>query len=323
MNALIIPMVLGIIIISIFLYFTLRPSTAQQTFAIGPYKLSSKSVAIASTAFSSIDTSTAFLKDGQGTFQCFVYLDQLSKTGEHVDCGQDMNQPSCETGLYNACTCTTPNDCTNCVHSGYKHLVSLYGVYTLEIMNVPDASRPNSVAVQLAIRTNTENTKEEKVSQIETIPLPPLSQQKWTMITISREGRRIDVYYNNEMVSSSKTTNMICVSNVNGSPVMIGDSGLSGQIGVLSFFLNRFSIQDVSTAYARNTDTRGSPLQIATDKDTFTQSFSPGADTFSILHRLCLDGSCLTLPRVGQPDISTGSNIFTTNEPPQVLATNA
>ena len=80
------------------------------------------------------------------------------------------------------------------------------------------------------------------------------------MVTISREGRRIDVYYNNSIVSSSKTMNMISVTNVNGSPVMLGDSGLSGQIALLSFFPNRYSIQDVTTAYTKFTDTRGNPF---------------------------------------------------------------
>lgn len=260
MNKLTILIVLSVIIISIFLYFILRRSIVQQTTVRGPLQLSSKVVAIGSENFSTIDSSTEFLKDGQGTFQFFVYLDQLARTGEHVDCGQDTNQPSCDTGLYNQCSCASSSDCENCAHAGYKHLVSLYGVYTLEIMNVPDASRPNSVAVQLAVRTNTEDSTGVQLVQIETIPLPPLSQQKWTMVTISREGRRIDVYYNNSIVSSSKTMNMISVTNVNGSPVMIGDSGLSGQIAVLSFFPNRYSIQDVTTAYTKFTDTRGNPF---------------------------------------------------------------
>ena len=315
MKGLIIPIVVGIVVISVLLYFILRPSTAEQPTVVGPLQLSSKSIAISQSGFSSINSSVAFLTDGEGTFQCFVYLDQLSKTGEHIDCGQNTNQPSCDTGLYNACTCRTSIDCTNCLHSGYKQLLSLYGVYSLEVMNVPDASRPNSVAVQLAIRTNTEDLSGEKISQIETIPLPPLSQQKWTMITISREGRRVDVYYNNMIVSSTKTTNMICVANVNGSPVTIGDSGLSGQIGILSFFLNRLSIQDISSGYAKNTDTRGNPIQISTDKAQFTQTFSSGVNTNSLLHRLCLDGSCLSLPQVGQPDVSVGSNIFSAQIP--------
>ena len=298
MNAIVILIGLGVVVFSIFLYFVFRPAVSQQVLVRGPLQISSSSEAIALTGFSSINVSTAFLNDGQGTFQCFIYLDQLSKTGEHVDCGNSMNQPSCDTGLYTICNCNTRVDCTNCAHTGYRKVFSLYGVYTLEIMNVPDASRQNSVAVQLTVRTNTEDASGVALSTIETISLPPLPQQKWTMITISREGRRLDIYYNNEIISSSKTINMITVANVNGSPAMIGDLGLSGQIGLLSFFPNRFSVQDVSNSYTQNTDTRGSPLQIATTKGAFTQTLSEGIDTSSWLHKLCLDGSCLSLPKV-------------------------
>jgi copper chaperone CopZ len=310
-NNSVIPIIIFIfvIIFIVILYFIFKPSSNNSLNVKGPLQLSSKVVAIKSSSFSTLDASTAFLKDGEGTFQCFVYLDQLSKTGEHVDCGNNSYQPSCETGLYNDCTCITSSDCTNCLHAGYKHVLSLYGVYVLEIMNVPDASRPNSVAVQLALRTSTEETSDIKSSIIETIPLPPLPQQKWTMITISREGRRVDVYYNNKIVSSNKTMNMICVQDVNGSPVMIGDSGLSGQIGILSFLPNRVSVQDIESAYARLADTRGNPLEISTDKGALTQTFSSGTDTNSILHKLCLDGSCLSLPHVGP-------NIFTVKADP-------
>ena len=43
----------------------------------------------------------------------------------------------------------------------------------------------------------------------ETIPLPELPFQKWTMITIAREGRRFDIYYNGKIVTSKRTQNVV------------------------------------------------------------------------------------------------------------------
>ena len=40
---------------------------------------------------------------------------------------------------------------------------------------------------------------------IETFVLPPLPFQKWTMITINREGRRFDIYYNSTLYNTIRT----------------------------------------------------------------------------------------------------------------------
>lgn len=293
----------------------------QETVLSGPFSLSSSISAVSTSDFGTVAGSTAFLTDGQGTFQCFVYLDHNLKTGGHVDCGTSQNKPSCETGLYNDCECTTSADCTNCAHTGYNQLINLYGVYRLEIMNAPDASRPNSVAVQLSVRTKYLNESSVPGSHIQTIPLPSLAQQKWTMITISRDGRRIDVYYNSNLVSSSTTNNMIVTTNVNGTPVMLGDFGISGQVGGISFFPARLSIRDVSAQYAKTTDTRGNPTMFKTTQTEGSYSIIPDLSTSSVINTLCLDGSCMPTLQVGEPNLSSYSNIFNINPQANVAVT--
>lgn len=320
MDIVIIAIVTIAIVMIIIVYQIIVLPPPQRTVMSGPYSLSTSISAVSTSDFSTIPGSTAFLTDGQGTFQCFIYLDQTLKTGGHVDCGTNQNQPSCDTGLYNECKCTTQADCKNCAHAGYSQLINLYGVYKLEVMNAPDASRPNSVAVQLSVQTKYLNGSTPG-SNIQTIPLPPLSQQKWTMITISREGRRIDVYYNNTLVSSSNTNNMVVTTNVNGTPVMVGDFGLSGQLGGISFFPNRLSIQDISTQYTTATDTRGNPTMFTTAQTSNSYTVSSGTNTPSIISSLCLDGSCISLPQVGQPSIGSYSNIFNINPQANVAAT--
>jgi len=174
-------------------------------------------------------------------------------------------------------------------------------VYNLEILNVPDASRQNSVSAQLSVRTQAGTD-----AYVETIPLPPLSLQKWTMITLTKEGRRISVYYNDTLVSSSKTLNMISTMNPSGTIVQAGDSGLSGTIALITMNSGVQTIGEVAAFYSANTDTRGSPSSILTGSGNFSANIDTVKKS-SLLSTLCLDGSCLSFPRVGAalPNLTT------------------
>jgi hypothetical protein len=301
--------VLGLILLGVILYYILRPATPSTTTTkVGPISLSSKSNALNVSDFASRAIAESFYKEGQGSFQCFIMLDSLARTGTHVDCGRSSNSPNCDTGLYPACTCNTVNDCTNCKHEGYQHVFTIHGIYTLEVMNVPDASRPNAIAAQLTVRTTTDNTNGAQITQVETINLPPIDHQKWVMITIAKEGRRIDIYYNNSLVSSTKLESVISTIS-NDIPLIVGDPILSGQIGALTFLPYRQSINDVSSTYAKSTNTRGDPTAFITTSTALTYNVATRPSN-SIVSRLCLDGSCLSFPQLGQPDISSYPNIF-------------
>ena len=312
MNLKVIAIVLGLVLLAIALYYILRP-TPQSTITTknGPFKLSSKTNALNASDFGSQAIANSFISDGQGTFQCFVMLDSLARTGSHVDCGVGPASPSCDTGLYNICTCTAVADCKNCTHNGYQPLFTIHGIYTLEVMNVPDASRPNGVAAQLTVRTSTDKNGAE-ITQIETIDLPPLDHQKWVMITIAKEGRRVDVYYNNTLVVSNQMQNVISTRSGGATPLVIGDSLLSGQIGGLTFLPNRQSIDDISSTYAKATNTRGDPYIFTTSVAGYSYSIQEKPAS-TIVQKLCLDGSCLSFPKLGQPDVSSYPNIFNIN----------
>jgi hypothetical protein len=195
--------------------------------------------------------------------------------------------------MYDQCTCKTKVDCNNCRHDGYKNLVSLYGVYNLEILPFPDASRQNSVSAQIAVNTQTADE-----SFIETIPLPPIPIQKWVFLTISKTGRRIDVYYNDSLVKSTTMLNMISTLNPSGSIVQTGDSGLSGTIGEISIGDFYTTIGQVATRYSNISDTRGAPVNFGISLQSYTNSVNTVASS-SLMKNLCLDGSCLKMPKVG------------------------
>jgi hypothetical protein len=290
---------LGIIVIIIIVFLmSAKGIPASSASVDGPFQLSSSSVPLSSSAFPNSQALYSFLKDGTGTFQAYIYLDSLSQTGSVSSCGTSMNQPSCSSGLYDPCTCTTKLDCTNCMHNGYKKLFSLYNVYNLEVLPFPDASRQNSVSTQLAIETM---TAEETF--IETIPLPPLPLQKWTMFTLSRTGRRVDIYYNSTLVVSKTLLNMTSNKTRYFSPVSVGQVGLSGSIGLISMNSSSATIGSVASQYSQTSDTRGAPTKFEISLKSYTNKTVSNPNP-GILSSLCLDGSCLHLPRVGNVNAS-------------------
>jgi len=284
------------IIICIFVYLSFNGAsiTIPNVTVVGPFPLNVKQSIIQTSSFSTTIASQYFLKEGAGTFQTYLYLDSLTQTGSVSDCGTRSNQPSCSSGLYDPCKCNTLIDCTNCAHNGYKNLISLYGVYNLEVLPFPDASRQNTVSAQLAV--NTQNADE---AFVETIPLPPIPLQKWVFLTISKAGRRIDIYYNDSLVSSTTMLSMITTNNPSGTVVQAGDPTLSGSIGLSSITGRSTTIGEVASIYSQTSDTRGSPNQfsisLTSQLNQVNKNAAPG-----ILSSLCLDGSCLYLPRVGQ-----------------------
>jgi hypothetical protein len=140
----------------------------------------------------------------------------------------------------------------------------------MEVLSSPDASRPGQASAQLAIRTfglpagaTTEQTS------IETFSLPPIPFQKWTAVTISREGRRFDVFYNMDLVFSKRTQYSVDHSSVASSPVL-GDTKLNGQFALFHAFNERLSLQRVGVEYKKVTDTNGVP-QFSMNMDILTK----------------------------------------------------
>jgi hypothetical protein len=257
----IVGLVVVVIFISISIFVLFKPKAAIQNISVnGPFDLS-KSQSIIPM---SLDNN-GFLKGGAGTFQCFVYMDSLARTGEVNTCGIQPNQPSCASGLYGECPCSNMNDCGNCNHPGYREIFSLYGVYRLEVMNVPDAGRQNAVSAQLIIRT-TDTTR----AYIETISLPPLPAQKWTMISITRSGRQISIYYDDRIVSSSKLLNLPVETNIGGYISRAGASGLSGTIGLIYLSEEVMPTSIIGSKYTNITDTRGAPINIESKMTDFS-----------------------------------------------------
>jgi len=128
----------------------------------------------------------------------------------------------------------------------------------LEVMPVPDAGRQGQMTAQLSVKTV--DATQSKF-YIETIPLPDMTFQKWTMITITRDARQFSIYYNNTLAVSKKTMFMP-ISDIitsNGTGILSGSSGLGGQLSNVNIFSKRLTIMEVEASYLANADTRGTP----------------------------------------------------------------
>ena len=263
-------LVFGLLIVIIIIFLVLAfipiPFTSINTQIEGPYDISK---------INNIFDSQTFQTNSSATFQGFFYIDALQKTGITTPCSSDATDPSlpeCNTGRYALCSCNT-TDCSPCDHIGYVPLINLNNVVILEILGSPDSSRQNKAGIQLTMKTQSSALIEDAsqhtvnpslhpvVSQlyIETFVLPPIPYQKWIMITISREGRRFDIYYNDTLVLS-KTTSTNIYREITNTNISVGNTVISGSSGFFSLYTTIQSATNIASQYNSFINTRGTPL---------------------------------------------------------------
>ncbi len=230
------------------------------------------------------DTQTVLTASNSGTLQAFVYPLAYQRTGEVSMCSDGTSpqpgEPDCNSGRFGICACEG-TDCSKCKHIGYVNIINISNVVRLEMLTSPDASRQNAALVQLVVRTLRKKVTSNDTEVIEeTLVLPMIPLQKWTMITIARDGRRYDVYYNDKIVTSKRTEHVLDINSAVG-PIQSGDSRLTGTITDVSVYPDRLSASAVSANYARLADTNGKPYSSQTDIG------------ISELFGFCKDGACL------------------------------
>ena len=244
---------LGVVLL---MYFAPSYTEPLAVTAGGPFDLS-KRVVIAGM------TDASGLLNESSTFQGFFYLNPMMRTGAHVECGTAINQPSCADGSFQPCLCDI-SGCNSCKHAGFYSIIDLIGIAGIEVMPAPDASRQGSMAAQLIVKTEMMASGAMSMHQlyVETIPLPYILAQKWTMITVTREGRQFDVYYNDKLVMSHKTMYMPISTKINSNltGLVSGSDGLIGTLANVSMLPKRITIFDVESDYTTLADTRGAPV---------------------------------------------------------------
>lgn len=101
---------------------------------------------------------------------------------------------------------------------------------------------------------------ETKGYYIETIALPPIPIQKWVMVTVSRTGRRFDVYYNTELIVSKTALYTIAKRGPRESQIKVGNPGLTGYITHITKYPTGLTLFDIQSQYKSRVDTMGAPM---------------------------------------------------------------
>jgi hypothetical protein len=276
-------------------YFMFKRLTEQKVDeSQGPFMLQTRPEVLDSNVTRQLLNAT-----NTGTLQAFVYPLQAQKTGTMVLCNPtgaaNPGEPECSTGQYNLCKCLG-NDCSKCVHSGYVNILNISNVIRVELLASPDAGRPNAASAQLVVRTlgmalpsTAAGQPIEGVPRVqtvfeETIALPDIPFQKWTFLTIAREGRRFDIYYNGKIVMSKRTQNVVDTRAGFG-PITAGDPNLTGKIAFIQTFPQKLSQQEVLANYKAKSDTTGQPV------------ISAPTNLFDYVPN-CKGGGCITGPKM-------------------------
>jgi len=238
-----------VLLLGVILVFYFSPSYAPKLTAManGPFKLNVD----APKELIGNENAVYFTNADAGAFSTFVYLNPINRTSTYSS--GPSSKSTVSNGEYTICTCAGLSDCTGCSHPEYKSVFNICGIANLEVLIAPDASRQGKAMAQIVIKTHQATT-----AYYETFILPPLDVQKWTYVTVSREGRRIDVYYNDRIVLSKKTQYYFKTEAT--ATITSGSKGLEGQLVLANVYNYRLSTKDVSEKYAENANTRGQPF---------------------------------------------------------------
>lgn len=303
-----------IVIILAVLFFLPSLTGNQPSSNEGPFVLGDSPIVFQRTQTDSL------IEAGDSTFQGYFYMVPLDRTPTAMKCNEP-GYPSCEDGRFDTCVCET-SSCKNCIFSGYSNLFSIGDIINFQVLGTPDAGRPGKAMAQLTIKTESPvdvsgnsvvdasgsplfGGTAKPTYYVEVINLPPIPLQKWVLITIARSGRRFDIYYDSQLVSSNKNLYMVSTSAERQKGITVGSSRINGYAGFLNTYPYKVSSSDVNSFYKHSSDTRGAPLFSATlptiaggsPKGSGAGPTLPGtAITNMPVPSLCGSGSCLDPP---------------------------
>lgn len=230
-----------------------------------------------------------------------IYVEQAPRTISTIDCipapssGTERSSfgPSCESYAYESCKCSSSTDCTNCKlsqekASGMSRLVWLGDLCELWASGYTSQNDKPYIPALLKIKTAKDSTN----YYMESVSLPAIPLQTWTMITLIKEGRRIDVYYGAKQVAS-KLLRFIPTS-TSSLQWAAGNSEWKGTIGFFTNMNGEWGAKDVKSDADSLLDTRGIPK--------YVQQMKISVQDIQFPKLGCPFGDCNTLPDVRPPN---------------------
>jgi hypothetical protein len=221
-----------------------------------------------------------------------IFISNSPRTVSKVDCVESTANksfgPSCSDYTFKICSCTDVS-CSNCTltdgasQGGYLSKL-LYMGDVMELWTSGYTSQNDKPYIPAILKLKT--AKDASNYFIESISLPAIPLQKWTIISIVKEGRRIDVFYGSTPVASSYCTYVPVPANRSDN-LYAGNTKWKGKIGLFSGKTAVQTSDDVMRDVSSIVDSRGSPLYL--EKMTFD---------FDISLPSCILGNCNVLPTV-------------------------
>jgi len=220
-----------------------------------------------------------------------IYVEKAPKTIAKVDCIQAAAstqiatsfEPSCTDYAFNKCACSV-TDCTRCIIPTSSYLSKLLNIgQSLEFWASGYTSTNDKPYVPALLKIKTGSGDVNHF--MESVPLPAIPLQRWTVITIVKEGRRFDVYYGQKLVASKLCDN-VPIPPSTSSDWMAGVSGWTGKIGLFTGYAKAQSQDDINNDVSTLVNTRGVPFSLEHIKLDFN------------FNTPCLFGNCNNLPAV-------------------------
>jgi hypothetical protein len=224
------------------------------------------------------------------TIRFAILVSSAPKTLTKTNCTSNIPaqtfEPNCDTYRYNRCSCNA-GSCGNstCAISADSYLSKLLWLGEYIQFYASGYTSENDkpyVPALLQIQTARDST----AAYMESVELPAIPLQKWTIVTIVKEGRRIDVFYGQKTVAST-LLEFAPVPSKNNSSWSSGNTKWQGKIGLFNYYNSAYTSDDVNKDVSTLVNTRGIPYLES------QPSFS-----FAVPEIPCMFGNCNKLPNV-------------------------
>jgi hypothetical protein len=222
-----------------------------------------------------------------------IFVDRAPKTVSKVDC-QDFASsvpvtklvPSCNDYSYKPCECNA-SDCTRCKldESSTSYLFKLLNLGdNLELWASGYTNQNDKPYIPALLKIKTAKSSNEHY--METISLPAIPLQRWTIVTIVKEGRRFDIYYGSKP-AASKMLNYVPVSPDGSRNWFAGNSNWQGKVGFFLPINGSWGKESVEKDINDLVNTRGVPYYLDQLKLDFKMPETS-----------CIFGNCNQMPAV-------------------------
>jgi hypothetical protein len=130
---------------------------------------------------------------------------------------------------------------------------------------IPILQVENNWYLEITPSTNYNSTARLRVNT-EIIDLPPIPKQKWVFIAILREGRRYDIIYDQQIVTSYRLEKF---PEVITSPLTVGNSNVSGKFIHIKVNTKRLTPNEIEKERLVHVDTNNMVIDVDTIQSLF------------------------------------------------------